>query len=190
MRVINLMCVISLCFLGEVTAASDTAPVAGESSAISRAIDLYSQAVPMERASPQRGDLLDQAEDILKRVIEENPKSIDAHRKLMGVYLAKQDYRQAISVMQDAITLSPEDPKLFVTLAFLYEHSGALSYSKAMLNQALSLDPNHQLARDYLLVIEQKINKRNFEHMHGQEAMGAAHGASMTGAHHSKVSKE
>ncbi|RDH88374.1 MAG: cytochrome C biogenesis protein [endosymbiont of Escarpia spicata] len=144
---------------------------------ISEAVKLYSQALPLEMDSPKKAELLDQSAAILKKVIANNPKSLEAHRKLMGVYVLKQDYSNGIRTMQDAITLSPEDPKLFISLAFLYEHSGALEYAMAMLDQALTLDPKQQLAMEYKVAIQKKIDALNMEDAHnGKSVMGANHG--------------
>jgi len=153
------------------------------SSGIEQAKKLYAQASPMAISSPERSRLLNEATEILKNVIKQNPKSLDAHRKLMGVYLLKQDYSNAIRTMQSAITLSPDDPKLFISLAFLYEHSGALELAKGMLGQALKLDPDNKIAQDYKLVIQQKIDQFNAAHeqAHGSSphaGSAAPHGAS------------
>lgn len=142
------------------TAATNPAP---KISNISEAMKLYSQALPLAINSPKRIELLDQAESILKEIIKNNPQSLDAHRKLLGVYLLKQDYRKGIRTVQDAITLSPKDPELFITLAFLYEHSGSLEYAKAMLNQALELDPNQKLAKQYKAAIQERIDAHQEE---------------------------
>lgn len=150
---------------------------------IAEAKKLYAKALPMEVNSPERAKVLDQAAAILKDVIKKNPQSLDAHRKLMGVYLLKQDYSRAIRTVQDAITLSPNDPKLFITLAFMYEHSGAFDYAKAMLDQALTLDPNQQLAKDYRVAIQQKIDKRNEDMHQGRDVTGNPHGKAMGPAH-------
>lgn len=128
-----------------------------ESARITKAMELYAQATPMEVNTPQRTELLNQAESILTDVIDKNPESLDAHRKLMGVYLQKRDYRKAVETMQGAISLSPEDPKLFIALAILYDHQGAYEYALPVLEQALALDPNQQLAKDYKVSIQQKI---------------------------------
>jgi|SaaInl8_135m_RNA_FD_contig_21_2555058_length_925_multi_19_in_0_out_0_1 tetratricopeptide (TPR) repeat protein len=126
--------------------------------AIPEAAKLYMEAVPLAPDSLKRAQLLNQAEEILTGVIDHYPDSLEAHRKLLGVYMLKQDYTNGIRTVQNAITLSPEDPKLFITLAFFYEHSGALEYSKAMLDQALQLAPNNKLATDYQTSIQKKIN--------------------------------
>ncbi len=127
-----------------------------ETHKITKAMKLYSQAASMERSS-EKTELLGQSESILLGVIENNPASLDAHRKLMGVYLQMRNYPKAIQIMQNAITLSPEDPKLYIALAILYEHSGALEYAHAILNEALTIDPDLQLARDYKTSIQQKM---------------------------------
>ncbi|MBA1444951.1 MAG: hypothetical protein M3H12_10420 [Chromatiales bacterium] len=144
---------------------------------IAEAMKLYSQALPLEMNSSEKAELLDQSAAILKQVIANDPQSLEAHRKLMGVYLLKQDYSNGIRTMQDAINLSPEDPKLFISLAFLYEHSGALEYAIAMLDQALVLDPKQKLAQDYKVTIQKKIEALNMEDAHkGESVMGANHG--------------
>lgn len=151
--------------------------LADEDTRINEAYELYGKAVPLEINSPERSKLLDQSADILKEVIANNPKSMDAHRKLLGVYLLQQDYSNAIDITQEAITLSPEEPKLFITLAFLYEHSRAYEYALAMLDQALKLDPEQELAREYKLVIQEKIEALKLNELHGnKDIMGAAHG--------------
>jgi tetratricopeptide (TPR) repeat protein len=147
-----------------------------ESTRIEEAKKLYAEAVPMDITSSKRAELLKQAEAILLKVIEDNPQSMDAHRKLMGVYLLQQDYSRSIRIMQDAITLSPEDPKLFISLAFLYEHSGSLEFAEAMVDQALKLDAENKIAKDYKVVIQQKIQQRNNDPHQGKDGMGKSHG--------------
>lgn len=151
---------------------------------IEKAKELYAQAAQMDLTAPKRATVLKDAENILLGVIEKHPKSLDAHRKLMGVYLLSQNYSKAISTMQDAITLSPEDPKLFISLAFLYEHSGSLEFASAMVDQALKLDAENKIANDYKVVLQQKIQMRNTDPHQGKDNMGAKqmpadHGQSM-----------
>ena len=128
-----------------------------EAARITEALELYAQATPMDVHAPDRAELLTRAESILTDVIKKNPESLDAHRKLMGVYLQMRDYRKAVETMQSAISLSPEDPKLFIALAILYDHQGAYEYAVPVLDQALTLDPSSQMARDYKASIQQKI---------------------------------
>ena len=132
-----------------------------EAARIMEAIELYAQATPMDQSDTRRAELLNQSESILLDIIENNPASLDAHRKLMGVYLQMRDYPNAIRTMQAAITLSPEDPKLFIALAILYDHQGAYEYAVPILDQALVLDPGNQLAMDYKISIQQKIESQN-----------------------------
>jgi len=128
-----------------------------ETARIMEAMELYTKAIPMELTDTERAELLSQSESILLDVIAKNPESLDAHRKLMGVYLQMRDYQKAIQTMQTAITLSPEDPKLFIALAILYDHAGAYEYAIPILDEALKLDPNQQLAKEYKASILQKI---------------------------------
>jgi tetratricopeptide (TPR) repeat protein len=132
-----------------------------EAARIMEAMKLYTQATPMDQLDTKRAELLSQSESILLDVIAKNPASLDAHRKLMGVYLQMRDYRKAIQTMQAAITLSPEDPKLFIALAVLYDHQGAYEYAIPILDEALALDPNQPLAKEYKASIQQKIKMQN-----------------------------
>lgn len=164
--------------------------IADEAARIQQAYALYGKAVPLEINSAERTELLNQSAEILKKVIADNPRSMDAHRKLLGVYLLQQDYNNAIDVMQDAITLSPEEPKLFVTLAFLYEHSGAYEYALAMLDQALTLDPDLELAKEYKSVIVKKVDALKLNQMHGnRDIMGTFHGKPAMGSPHTSKIK-
>lgn len=142
-----------------------------EAAKITEAMELYAQATPMDQQSPKRLELLNTAESILTTVIKQNPESLDAHRKLMGVYLQKRDYRSAIQTMQGAISLSPEDPKLFIALAILYDHQGAYEYAVPILEQALAIDPGQALAKEYKASIEQKIEMQRL----AMESTGAPH---------------
>ena len=132
-----------------------------EPARIMEAMELYAQATRMDVFDTKRTQLLSQSESILLDVIAKNPASLDAHRKLMGVYLQMRDYPKAIQIMQTAITLSPGDPKLFIALAILYDHSGAYEYAIPILDEALALDPNQQLAKEYKASIQQKIDMQN-----------------------------
>ena len=132
-----------------------------EADRIMEAMKLYAQATPMDQFDSKRAELLSQSESILLDVIAKNPESLDAHRKLMGVYLQMRDYQKAIETMQTAITLSPEDPKLFIALAILYDHAGAYEYAIPILDEALKLDPNQQLAKEYKASIQQKVDMQN-----------------------------
>lgn len=149
-----------------------------EAARIMEAVKLYAQATPMDQFDTKRAELLSQSESILLDVIAENPASLDAHRKLMGVYLQMRDYRKGIQTMQNAIALSPEDPKLFIALAILYDHQGAYEYAIPILDEALALDPDQQLAKEYKASIQQKIEMQNM-------AMESARPSQETGKHHS-----
>lgn len=133
---------------------------------IPEAVQLYAEALSLEVNSLKRADLLNQAEAILQSVIKKDPASLEAHRKLLGVYILKQDYQNGIHTVKDAIMLSPEDPKLMITLAFLYEHSGALEYAKEMLNETLRKHPDNEVAAEYQVSIQKKIDLLNTNQAH------------------------
>jgi tetratricopeptide (TPR) repeat protein len=166
--------------LMSVAAAAATAGEDSESARIQQAVELYTQAASLEYDAIERTELLNQSESMLLDVIAKNPESLDAHRKLMGVYLQMRNYTKGIQIIQSAITLSPEDPKLFIALAILYDHQGAYEYAVPVLDAALALDPNQQLALDYKAKIQQKIEMQNI----AMEAGNQSHAAEA--AHHGK----
>jgi tetratricopeptide (TPR) repeat protein len=130
-----------------------------EQDGIQQAVEIYVRAVPMDIAAPERAKMLNQAAMILNDVIARYPDSLDARRKLTGVYMQQQNYTQSIKILQEAINLSPEDPKLFLGLAFMYEHSGALEQSIAMIDHALSLEPGMPVALDYKNAVQEKMER-------------------------------
>ena len=117
----------------------------------------------IDHLSSEKTELLGQAESLLLEVIEKNPASLDAHRKLMGVYLQMRNYRRAIQTMQSAISLSPGDPKLFIALAILYDHQGAYEYALPILDEALALptDFSAGIARNTQLVLQEESGITN-----------------------------
>ncbi len=171
----HLIFIMMLSITSVATASSTDAMNIGEAARITQAMELYVQAVPMDVSSTERTKLLNESESILNDVIEKNPKSLDAYRKLMGVYLQMRDYRKAILTMQAAISLSPDDPKLYIALAILYDHQGAYEYALPILDQALELDSNNKLAQDYKVSIEQKIEQQRL----AMESTTSPHKAAM-----------
>lgn len=176
-KIIPYLIFVSMLAVSSVTMSADKNDA--EAARIIQAMELYAKATPMDQQSPERKELLDQSESILKDVIQKNPESLDAHRKLMGVYLQKRDYRNAILTMQAAITLSPEDPKLYIALAILYDHSGAYEYAIPILDEALELDSNNKLAQDYKVTIQKKIDQQRL-------AMESSQPPHITAAPHSR----
>lgn len=164
--------IVALCMLLPIANASTSSAT---DKSIAKVKVLYGKAYPMEMNAPERKKLLDEAEAILKTAIKDDPESLEAHRKLLGVYTLKQDYSNGIRTIQEAITLSPKDEKLFVTLAVFYYKTGSLQLADKILNQALVLDPDYVLAKEFKTTIKKSLAAQEKDHL-AQKPMDAVHG--------------
>ena len=92
-------------------------------------------------------------EKTLKQQAADRPGDADARARLAGFYLSSNQTVLAIEAYQDAITLRPDDPRLFLGLAIAYLHAGHHAMARAMTEQALQLDPhlnNAAKLREYI----------------------------------------
>jgi cytochrome c-type biogenesis protein CcmH/NrfG len=128
--------------------------------------------------TPQQQDV----ERTLKEQIASNPKDADARARLAGFYLSSDRSGQAIESYQDAITLRPEDPRLFLGLAIAYLHAGHHSMARAMTEQALSLDPHLTNAAKLREYIDRKQTAMRLHDQHAGLTQGQAEEALQAGA--------
>ena len=99
---------------------------------------------------------MEQAEQDFRKAIELNPDSSQAHAVLAGLLQTMNRGTEAIDEYQTAITLDPENPRLFVALAISYLHQQRYSMAQAVANEALRLDPEMENAKKLVEYIEAK----------------------------------
>jgi tetratricopeptide (TPR) repeat protein len=84
---------------------------------------------------------LDQAQHSYEQAVNSNPRSMDAHMKLAGLYIARKDYSASAKQYQRAIGLDPKNAKAWMGLGIAYLHSGDKSLTRAAWQEALRLEP-------------------------------------------------
>ncbi len=85
---------------------------------------------------------LDQAEASYRGALEQDPASVDAHMKLAGLYIARQQYKAGVETFQHAIGLNPDNANAFIGMAIGYLHMGDPELAHAALEEALRIDPD------------------------------------------------
>lgn len=78
----------------------------------------------------------DQAEILLKKATEINPKLLDVHTTLADLYLDKGDYEKAIIRQRVAVEQNPNDAELWHKLGVIYQRAGDKSKAKASFDEA------------------------------------------------------
>lgn len=121
-------------------------------------------------------------EKTLKQQVADRPGDADARARLAGFYLSTNQAAPAIEAYQDAITLRPEDPRLFLGLAIAYLHAGHHSMARAMTEQALQLDPHLNNAAKLREYIDRKQAAMRLHDQHAGLGEDQAHEELQTGA--------
>lgn len=84
---------------------------------------------------------LDQAQRSYEQAIKADPRSVEAHMKLAGLYITRKDYAAGTTQYQRVIGLDPKNAKAWMGLGIAYLHSGDKSMTRAAWEEALRLEP-------------------------------------------------
>ena len=107
---------------------------------------------------------LDQAQASYMSALEKEPRSVDAHMKLAGMYIARQQYRAAVETFQQAIGIKPDNADAFIGMAIGYLHLGDPALAYAALEEAARIDPKK---RDRVEALMAHIDARSRQGAHG-----------------------
>ena len=99
---------------------------------------------------------MEQAEKEFRKAIELNPDSAQSHAVLAGLLQTMNRGTEAIDEYQTAITLDPENPRLYIALSISYLHQQSYGMAQAVANEALRLDPEMANAKKLVEYIEAK----------------------------------
>jgi len=99
-------------------------------------VKLYAEALRKH----QEGNL-EQAKDLYKKVIEIDPKNIEALNNLGVVYMKKKTYKWAIIRLNDALKIKHDCPDAHYNLACIYAQNNDLSRSLSYLKNAIGFNP-------------------------------------------------
>ncbi|WP_428095743.1 tetratricopeptide repeat protein [Candidatus Thioglobus sp.] len=91
----------------------------------------------------------------LQKIIQQSPNK-KAYTHLANLYMGNNKNKEAISNYQQAALLDPTDAKLFTSMSIAYLHLGFYSMSKAMAEQALTLEPTLGHANKIIKYIDKK----------------------------------
>ncbi|MDC9714519.1 MAG: tetratricopeptide repeat protein [Gammaproteobacteria bacterium] len=97
----------------------------------------------------------EQSEKRLQKIIEQVPNK-RAYVDLANLYIANNKNKEAVVNYQQAVLLDPTDAKLFTAMSIAYLHLGFYSMSKAMAEQALTLEPTLGHANKIIKYVNKK----------------------------------
>ena len=84
---------------------------------------------------------MDQAQRSYEQAAKRGPRSLEAHTRLAGLYIARNNFSASIKEYQNVISLDPKNAKAFIGLGIAYLHSGNKSLTRAAWEEAVRLEP-------------------------------------------------
>ena len=102
-----------------------------------------------------------EAEALLRKAAEVNPKNIEAHFNLGRIYTRSKDYALAIDAYQNAVTLNPKLSDAFFNLGFIYATTGMYEDAEKLFTRVVQLEPTYlDKALFNLAIIQEKLGKK------------------------------
>lgn len=87
---------------------------------------------------------LELAQKTFEHAVKAEPRSVNAHMKLAGLQLSRQEFKACIETYQRAIGLDANNARAWLGLGFAYLHTGQNDLSLAALDEAIRIDPGNQ----------------------------------------------
>ncbi len=92
----------------------------------------------------------------LEKMLEKNPKNVQAVVQLGNAYLSTGRNDEAVAAFQKALELTPQDPDVLTQLGVSYRRLGKSSDAAESFRRALKLNPGHPFALVNLGIVLQK----------------------------------
>jgi len=125
-----------------------------------KAREIYSKAL-VGRAGQVVTTSLPEAETMLRKAVEVNPKNVEAHFSLAQIYTRSKQYALAIDAYQNAVTLNPKLSDAFFNLGFIYATTGMYDDAEKLFTRVVQLEPAYlDKALFNLAVIQEKLGKK------------------------------
>jgi tetratricopeptide (TPR) repeat protein len=105
------------------------------------------------------GRSYDQVQPVAARMLENNPKSIEAHLLLSELYRVQAKFDLAIQEIREAIGLDPTQPQLYVQLGTLQSGTNNAGGAEISFKKALELDPHFLAAVQALAGLYQTLGR-------------------------------
>lgn len=97
--------------------------------------------------------LYEKAEDMVKKVIANNPESLNYNCKLAEVYIAEKKYEEAVKLVQEVIDKNENFIAAYIIGAKACYETGDLEHTKLFAQEAISLDMNYAQGYYYLALV-------------------------------------
>ncbi|MBI2222750.1 MAG: tetratricopeptide repeat protein [Acidobacteria bacterium] len=85
----------------------------------------------------------EQAEPIVRRMIEMDPKEVENYSALARIYEDAGRYDEAAQVLEQAKQARPNDPTVYMTIAGFYNRQGEFDKTMEALQQRAQIEPNN-----------------------------------------------
>ena len=104
-------------------------------------------------------DLLDGAEENLKKGLDINPDDAPAHGLYGQILEAEDDFNKSAEQYKQAVRLDRKTPVFWIKLALMQEKTDNISEAATSYRQVLLIDPKNTLALYNLGLVCEKLNK-------------------------------
>ena len=111
--------------------------------------------------TPKRGELLDFAEEAIKKAIKLRPESAIAHADYGRILEQKGDLRGALREHQEAVRLEPKDDLYLMRLGILQDKLGDTNEAIKSYEQVLRLNPEDTLALYFVGKLYEKAERND-----------------------------
>ena len=94
-----------------------------------------------------RADIVAEAEQLAKQVLDKDPNHIEGHILMGGVLFAQNQQDKAFTELNRAIDLNPNRVESYLSLARFYMYTRQADKAEALYQRAISVNPNASVVR-------------------------------------------
>jgi Flp pilus assembly protein TadD len=94
---------------------------------------------------------LDLALKFYQKAVRTDTDSTEAHLRLAGLHLARQDFDAGVKEFKRAIAIDPKNARAWIGLAIASLHGGNTNLARAALHEAIRLEPGRKAQLDPVL---------------------------------------
>ena len=121
--------------------------------------ELYSKALTGRAGQIMERSPLE-AESMIRKAVEADPKNIRAHFEQGKIYTKTKKYAQAIDAYQNVVALNPYFSDAFFNLGFIYATTGNYKGAERVLKRAVQLKPSYlDKALFNLALVQERLGK-------------------------------
>lgn len=97
-----------------------------------------------------------EAKEIFNKVLKQDSKDLTALRYLANIAFESADYQEAKEKIQAYIDINLQDAEALTLLGTIYYKSGNKEGAKEQWQKALQINPNFEIAKENLAILEQE----------------------------------